>query len=289
MAEDLTHFEIKQYLLFLDKYLPSNPTSVNDLYTLPKKLDYAFNGSTKQKESTLQKIAEHMGFYLGLLAPIKIHFKDKNVAGRKSETIFYGDKEGTVSEETKSTYTEEIKYAGLYKIFGPEHREIVIVNDTSFYLTHFLSVLAHEVTHNYLYQHKIKPPENFDNEILTDLAATYLGFGPTLMRGYAPSEATHCLLGYVNTTTILRAIIISYYYRNWEYYDTFKKFEWFEIYRYKLFFFLLPFAIKKRFNMKKDKGEIQKVIIECQNCLNKMRIPLNNKLLKIVCPHCDFE
>ena len=192
---DLTNRNIKKYIRFLNKSLPVKPTAVQSLYVLPEMLDQAFNGSTKQKESALQKIADHMGNYLGLLTPVKIHFTEKQKGGTNSETIFYGDNEGQVSKETTSKYIEEIKYAGLYKVLGPGHKEIIIVNDTSFYLVHFLSVLAHEVTHNYLYHHKINPPENLDDEILTDLAAVYLGFGPTLIRGYTPSEAITCLLG----------------------------------------------------------------------------------------------
>jgi hypothetical protein len=286
---DLSSYKINKYISFLNKSLPSRPTAIRDLYALPGVLDYAFNGSTKQKEEALQKIANHMGNYLGLLNPVKIHFVEKQKGGTKTETIFYGGTNGKIS---KKTYTEETKYAGLYKVLGPLHKEIIIVNDSSFYLIHFLSVLAHEVTHNYLFHHKINAPANLDNEILTDLAAVYLGFGLTLIRGYEPSEATRCLLGYINPITIRKALIISYSHRNWYYKEIVTKFGWFESSKYIFGLGLLSAALLKTYKRKNKTvttNQIHKTIITCNNCAKKIRVPMSKKLFKVFCPACSAE
>lgn len=46
------------------------------------------------------------------------------------------------------------------------------------------AVLAHEVMHLYLYYNGIAFPDTPSNEILTDTAAVYFGFGEYLYRGY---------------------------------------------------------------------------------------------------------
>ena len=46
------------------------------------------------------------------------------------------------------------------------------------------AVLAHEVMHLYLHYNGISFPDTLSNEILTDTAAVYFGFGEYLYRGY---------------------------------------------------------------------------------------------------------
>lgn len=289
--------EIKKYIRFLSQSLPSKPTAIQDLYSLPKVLDHAFNSTTKQKEMALQKISDHMGNYLGLLNPVKIRFIDKYEGGIKKN--FYVDIEGNAStEEKKRTFIEETNYAGLYRVLGPRQKEIIVVYDKSFYLANFLSVLAHEVTHNYLFHHNIHPPESINNEILTDLAAIYLGFGPILLRGYSPREEMLVgyvgpdIMGYITPHTIRKALLVSYIHREWRYKDIIHKFGWFEKNRYYLALFLLPLSMRKIFKRKIDKdvtSKISKTIIPCQNCSKRLRVPMSNKLYKVVCPSCSFE
>ncbi len=150
---NLSNKELRFALKYLKDSLPSKPTAVRGLYSLSKTLDYAFNGPTEQKEAALQKISNNMGHFLGLLHRVNVSFVEKTESGLKTHTVFIADDEGYIDQESKSEYIEEEKYAGLYKVRGYDHREITIVNDRTFYLIHFLSVLAHEVTHNYLYHH----------------------------------------------------------------------------------------------------------------------------------------
>jgi hypothetical protein len=61
-----------------------------------------------------------------------------------------------------------------------------------------LAALAHEVTHKFLHARNVSlgPTElhHFENEILTDVASVYLGFGCLLLNGYETSAAR---LGYL--------------------------------------------------------------------------------------------
>lgn len=239
----LSNKEIRFVFKYLKDSLPSKPTAVSGLYSLPKALDHAFNEPTHQKEAALQKISDHMGHFLGLLNRVKVSFVEKKGSGAKTHTVFIADNEGNIDEETKSEFIEEEKYAGLYKVRGYDHGEITIVNDRTFYLIHFLSVLAHEVTHNYLYHHQVTAPEEIGSEELTDLATIFLGFGSTILHGYEPSSAISCKLGYIDVSTIRRAILQAYSLRDWNVKDIVREFPWFESHKYYFQLHLFPRAV----------------------------------------------
>lgn len=46
-----------------------------------------------------------------------------------------------------------------------------------------LAILAHEITHEYLYINNISFSDKYENEILTDIAAIFLGFGKLMLNG----------------------------------------------------------------------------------------------------------
>lgn len=287
----LSNKEIRFIFKYLKDTLPGNPTAVSGLYSLPKALDHAFNGPTHQKEAALQKISDHMGHFLGLINRVKVSFVEKRESGSKSHTVFTADDGGTIDKETKTEFVEEEKYAGLYKVMGFDHSEITIVNDRTFYLTHFLSVLAHEVTHNYLYHHHLNAPNRIDPEEMTDLAAIFLGFGSTILRGYEPSSAISCRLGYIDASTIRRAIIQAYSLRNWRVKDIVHEFKWFESHKYFFQLNLLPRAVFKSFFQAKssiatNKKTNGKRIIQCNSCGQKLRVPNSTTSLKVNCPKC---
>lgn len=289
----LSNKEIRFVLGYLKDSLPGYPTAVSGLYSLPKPLDHAFNGPTDQKEAALQKISDHMGHFLGLLNRVKVSFVEKRESGQKNHTVFVAD-EGNIRNVTKSEFIQEEKYAGLYKVRGFDHGEITIVNDRTFYLVHFLSVLAHEVTHNYLYHHRIKVPEKIDSEELTDLAAIFLGFGGTILRGYELSSATSCRLGYIDVATIRRAILQAYLLRNWSVKDIVREFKWFESHKYYFQLHLSPrsffracFSSKSR--VEPNHMDNEKRIIPCNSCGQKLRIPNRPMSLKVKCPECGYS
>lgn len=57
------------------------------------------------------------------------------------------------------------------------------------------AILAHEVMHLYLYYNGIHIRDTLSNEVLTDTAAVYFGFGEYLYRGYQTIE-THLAFSY---------------------------------------------------------------------------------------------
>lgn len=287
----LSNKEIRFVFQYLKDSLPVKPTAVSGLYSLPKAFDHAFNGPTPQKEAALQKISDHMGHFLGLLNRVRVSFVEKREGGEKTHTVFVADNEGNVGEKTTSEFIEEEKYAGLYRVRGYDHGEIIIVNDRTFYLIHFLSVLAHELTHNYLYHHHITAPEEIDSEELTDLATIYLGFGSVILRGYEPSSAISCRLGYIDVPTIRRSFLQAYSLRDWKVNDIVRKFTWFESHKYYFQIHLFPRAVLESLFSSKSKTmatqkDNEKKIITCELCGQKLRIPKRPISLKVNCSKC---
>ncbi len=63
------------------------------------------------------------------------------------------------------------------------------------------AVLAHEAVHLHLYYEGIRLGDSWENEILTDTAAVYCGFGEYIYRGYAVMRGEFALsyhkVGYI--------------------------------------------------------------------------------------------
>lgn len=53
-----------------------------------------------------------------------------------------------------------------------------------------IAIVCHECTHHFLLSKGIWLQDEYDNEVLTDIAAVYLGFGTYLIDGYRPIEKT---------------------------------------------------------------------------------------------------
>ena len=109
---------------------------------------------------------------------------------------------------------------GLYKVFGDSEREIHITKKAKFDLNQILAILIHESIHNYLDYYKIKKEVEYDNEILTDLTAVYLGFGKYLLNGYKTIEypilngTRYTQIGYIKYKDIIKAMNYSALKRN---------------------------------------------------------------------------
>jgi len=69
-----------------------------------------------------------------------------------------------------------------------------------------ISVLAHEVMHQYLFFKGIKRRDRWENEILTDTAVVYCGFYSYMISGYAPKHGVnpfaYTKVGYISTKDI---------------------------------------------------------------------------------------
>jgi len=70
----------------------------------------------------------------------------------------------------------ELEY-GKKEVFIEISEEILKFEDA------ILAILAHEITHEYLYINNISFSNKYENEILTDIAAIFLGFGKLMLNG----------------------------------------------------------------------------------------------------------
>jgi len=75
---------------------------------------------------------------------------------------------------------------GLYTTYGRMVREIYLYRNNKYRIEQIMAILAHECTHNFLYYHNLEHSSEEENEILTDVTAVCLGFGPLLLAGYKP-------------------------------------------------------------------------------------------------------
>jgi hypothetical protein len=194
MRRILTKNAIEDKLEYLHSNLPSKPTAVLEPYSLPED-GLKDVRQTNYSQASLQRISDHMGYYLGLFESVRISFVEE------CEKIWVGTNDGTL------TYGKNKNpVCGLYKRVIPGHNEILLLKKPDFEIEHILAILAHECTHNYLYHHQINISDELENEVLTDLAAAYLGLGALILDGY---EALTRRIGYVAAKDIRYAIVYS--------------------------------------------------------------------------------
>jgi len=221
MQVKLSNQQIRDKLAYIKSKLPNKPTAVNTLYSLPPQLANDVIRSN-YSQSSLQKISDHIGYYLGLLKSVKINFigiwdfTDDQWIGTDSG-VFVGKGTGA-------------RLSGLYRSVGHDHSEILLIKKAKYEFKHVIAILAHEYAHNYLCHHRVREPREIDQEILTDLSVAYLGLGHLLIPGYEPitwtsdhwnyiyasGHTTHTLtIGYLTPGTIRRAVVIAAELRDW--------------------------------------------------------------------------
>jgi hypothetical protein len=159
--------DIRKYIDDIHTKVPDNPTAVKGLYKIPTYLcDNAVASDFSQ--DSLQSIANHINYYLGIVNPVKVIVK----------------REG-INEFEKGKYSaDNSENVGLYKVFQGTYREIEITRKVRFNIEHIIAILIHESIHNYLDFYKIQIDSVLNVEIATDLSAVYLGFGKFLLLGY---------------------------------------------------------------------------------------------------------
>lgn len=219
MPINLSKERIEQNLEFLKSHLPSRPTAVDGFYKLPKEYSENVIDSEFSSES-LQKISDHIGYFLGILKSVKVNFVEDTTDQRWT---VLGSGEIYMGQNNSNT-------SGLYRVIGHDHGEILLIRKNKYELKHILAILAHEYAHNYLYHHNVGKNNTDENEILTELAVAYLGLGQFLVEGYKPIVWTsdhyknysssgytmHTIkIGYVTPKTIKKAIILSAKLRKW--------------------------------------------------------------------------
>lgn len=219
MPISLSKKRIQENLEFLKSHLPSKPTAVDGFYKLPKEFSNNVIDSGYSQNS-LQKISDHMGYFLGILKSVRVTFVEAT-----SDPRWIVSSGGNVYIDNNNP-----NVSGLYRVTGYDHSEILLIKKNKYQLKHLLAILAHEYTHHYLHQYNIRKNNADENEILTEVATAYLGIGQFLVNGYKPivwtsdnynyvlvsGYTTHKMsVGYVTPGTIKKAIILSAELRNW--------------------------------------------------------------------------
>jgi len=70
-----------------------------------------------------------------------------------------------------------------------------------------IAIVCHECTHHYLFSKGIRLEDEHENEILTDVAAIYLGFGNYIAEGYKPTQK---IVSYTSNGHVIRTSKIGY-------------------------------------------------------------------------------
>lgn len=92
---------------------------------------------------------------------------------------------------------------GCFWVTGGDLREILVFRKRHFQRRQFFAIVAHECTHNYLYQHRIEWRNPQESEPFTDVCSAYVGLGGLLLRGYGTE------LGYLPPDRVRDAIYYS--------------------------------------------------------------------------------
>jgi hypothetical protein len=212
----LSREEIRNYLDFLQSKLPIQPTATNIPYILPFEIS---NNLIYQDDFVinLQRIADHIGYYLLVLKKVMVLYYDVQIDG--NEKIYTCTSNGSIL--IHENYNE---VAGQYAKIDPDVRLITIHKKRGYQVKHIIGILVHEMMHHYLNHFNIRKNDTPENEILTDIASTYVGMGHLLLEAYMTIDWTtdhwekddrrgHTLhetcIGYVNTETLQDAIAIS--------------------------------------------------------------------------------
>jgi len=291
MSNDLSEKEIKQNLEFLQSHLPPRPTAVDGFYKLPENFSKTVI-ETYFSQSSLQRISDHIGYFLGILKPIKVNFVEES-----SDPRWIASNSGMITKNENGP-----SVSGLYRVMGYDHSEILLIKKNKYQLKHVLAILAHEYTHHYLHEHNVRKNDRDENEILTEVATAYLGLGQFLVDGYKPivwtsnyynyvfisGHTTHTMtLGYVPPHTIKKAIILATELRKWEPKDVVSSFSLL-VDRIIVYFKLWPYRseVKKVKRQKEEvvsiKNELDKMVENYKNiCLDFDKISKNINLSSI--------
>lgn len=278
MSVDLSNKEIKSHLEFLKEHLPPKPTAVDGLYQLPKNLSDDVV-KTNFSQNSLQKISDHLGYFLGILKSIKVNFVEET-----SDPRWVASSAGVISQNNTSS-----SVSGLYRVTGYDHSEILLIKKNRYQLKHLLAILAHEYTHHYLYEHRVRKNETYENEILTEIATTFLGIGQFLVEGYYPITWTSdyynyvfvsgyktntITLGYVTPDTIKKAILLATELRHWNPKEVVKSFRsLFD--KLSAYIKLIPYRSeynrvnKEEAHRKKVESELSELVIRYENLQQK--------------------
>ena len=70
--------------------------------------------------------------------------------------------------------------SGAYEVHGKANWQVHLFRDNTYSVAQVIAVLIHECVHNFLYYYDLEVYPEIKNEVLTDVAAVFLGLGITL-------------------------------------------------------------------------------------------------------------
>ena len=286
--------------------------AVEDFFFEPSPGFYGFiaQGSTEVLNEAMQMLARHIG---------------------SSTYPVIEDWKGTTDPLTTLVhdFASDDEPPGLIQYDGPHRSKIQLCITNKHSPLVMGAILAHELTHYFLFNKGINISDEIENERFTDLATVYLGLGKLTLNGYDPitwkisrpkGEITYTYrVGYLSTdeiaiinyiickfrninpdiaetnlsnksiTLFLNAKIIVDNYEKEKQHQK-NKIEIKRLRKEKIRRFinkLLPWKMEETdANLSKMSGDDFKVII-CENCSQKIRLPIKEKALRIKCPKCE--
>ncbi len=158
--------------------------------------DIAFFSANYNENNGIQyvilKVFQHIKMPLTEYRVYITHYKD----GTRKDA-FIVDMDGTVSRASPSdgatgNYFHSINGTALIQISINEHYS----KDNVF------AIICHECMHHFLLNKQIKLGDEKENEILTDTATVFMGFGDNMIKGYKPVEYYDAMKGERRTITI---------------------------------------------------------------------------------------
>ena len=196
-----TRQQIDEKLRFLHRHpdiLAKQPPALRRFYIVPP--DLRKEALCREfSEDSLQKVSDDIGRFLGIPSV-------KLTVGVESSGYLPG---------VPGQIEDRADRAGLYAARGTFAREIQLTKKYRFGLEHVIAILAHESTHCLLDHCQLREVDQHDHEVLTDVAAAYVGLGGVILEGYHPvvwtsgagGQVTHSLsIGYVRPEGIRYAI-----------------------------------------------------------------------------------
>lgn len=212
-----------------------------------------------------------------VIRKIRLHLNIKKVPRIKISTNF---NQKNTAASVKEVNDEIIINIDFSKIYSEEQ---------------LAAVLCHEFTHYYLRKYSIFKNDKNENEMLTEIASVYLGFGKIILKGYMPHSKTK-FLPKINKKQIIENTLG--YFNIEQIADVYVRLCWFyEIPKKEAIYGLnkkIRKLVLKKYNKNKkyykfNKNHPKKIIMCCKSCKQNLRFPHLKKDLKLICPNCNNE
>lgn len=222
--------------------------------------------------------------------------------------------------QTGSRYFEKvIDSAGVFRLKTPFSTKIRIGISQLYRVYNVGQILAHEVAHHFLSSKFIRPPKEDENEMFTDLAAIYIGFGKLIINGAVnqpPELVVKPILLSKEGSLYLGYPLLSYAYylcqikrgvKNSSLYQFVKgpcagfvkSFNFYEDRKLTMWakFLAVLFSIPKLpdtngIQLLRDAWRVDERryrIVKCAGCNAGLKIPKTGKMLSVTCPKCRKE